>query len=134
MNGMEMPWYSVCSFVFFFCLEATLGKDIDESDRYPPPLWQFFQMCYSKSYLITLMIEFLLINYEAHWQQRFGGHSAVEDFMDMEQDFSKHHETKIDKGALKIIIREKKATHRFKEHCTRIDDIALLLYASFSFK
>ena len=124
-----------CVFIcIFFCLEATLGKDIDESDRYPPPLWQFFQMCYSKSYLIKLMIEFLLINYEAHWQQRFGGHSAVEDFMDMEQDFSKHHETKIDKGALKIIIREKKATHRFKEHCTRIDDIDLLLYASFSFK
>ena len=56
-----------CVFIcIFFCLEATLGKDIDESDRYPPPLWQFFQMCYSKSYLITLMIEFLLINYEAH--------------------------------------------------------------------
>ena len=24
---MEMPWYSVFSFLFFFCLEATLGKD-----------------------------------------------------------------------------------------------------------
>ena len=80
------------------------------------------------------MIEFVVINYEAHWQQHFGGHPAVEDFMDMDQDFCKHHEAKTDKGALKIIIREKKATQHFKEHCTRIDDIWLVAIRFFFFQ
>ena len=33
LNGMEMSWYSVRSFLFFsFCLEATFGQDTYKSE------------------------------------------------------------------------------------------------------
>ena len=87
------------------------------------------------------MLKFLLNNFEAHCQEHFERYPTVEDFMDMDQDtcyfchqyFSKHHETKINKGALKIIthkkkkIKKNKVTALFKEHFTKIYDISLVV-------
>ena len=43
--------------------------------------------------------------------------------------YTKHHETKISKGALKTITRE--ATPHFKEYSTKIDDISLTVMRFF---
>ena len=39
---------------------------------------------------------------------------------------------KINEGALKIITRKKNATPHFKEHCTKRDDISLVIHFFFS--
>ena len=78
------------------------------------------------------MLKFFLSNYEAHWQQHFKGHSTVGNFM----GFTKHHETKINKDALKITTRAKKCdpTLQRTSHQNRLYLFHLLLYASFSLK
>ena len=61
------------------------------------------------------VIYFVYNFFDIHYQQHFERHVTVEDFTDMDQDtclffhqdFSKHHETKINGGALKIITCQK---------------------------
>ena len=61
------------------------------------------------------VIYFVYNFFDIHYQQHFERHVTVEDFTDMDQDtclffhqdFSKHHETKINGGALKIITYRK---------------------------
>ena len=99
----------------------------------------FFGKYYSESYLITAMLKLLLINYVAHWQQHFEGHPTFEDFMDMDQDkclfchqnSSEHHEMKINEGAWKLSHAKKNTTPQFKKHCTKIDDILLVVMRFF---
>ena len=115
LNGMEMPWYSVFSFLFFFCLEATLGKDTWMRATSATAMVIFSRVLFRK---------LLDHNYVKVSSQQLGGTLTTEfwrtpdgwRFMDMDQhtcrffhqDFSKYHETKISEGALKIISREKK--------------------------
>ena len=42
------------------------------------------------------------------------------------QHLTKHHETKINEGALKIIPCKKNTTSHFKEHCTKVGNISLI--------
>ena len=44
---------------------------------------------------------------------------------------SKYHETRIHEGALKIITRKKNTNPHFKEHCTKTDDIWLVIIRFF---
>ena len=45
----------------------------------------------------------------------------------LHQDFSKHLQIKINKGALKIITRKKNINPDLKELCPKIDDILLIV-------
>ena len=88
------------------------------------------------------MLKFLLNNYDVHQQQHFETHATVEDFTDMDQDtclffhqdFSKHHETKINGGALKIITCQKIRSRTSKNIAPKQMMFHQLLYASFSLK
>ena len=94
-----------------------------------------FWKCHSERHLITTMLKFLLNICEAHWQQHFERDPTVVDFTDMDEetcwffhkDFTKHHETKINEVVLKIITCRENATPHFKEYCTKIDDISLVI-------
>ena len=88
---MDMPWYSVCSFFFFFVVvfflfRSNVKKEYLNENNFCYRYGNFFGKCYSESYLITAMLNFLLNNYETHWQQYFEGYPTVEDFMDMDQE------------------------------------------------
>ena len=82
---MEMPWYSVRSFLFlFFCLEAALGQDIYESD---------FCLCYG-NILESSIPKVTDHSYVKVYSQQLRDINssilkdtlALEDFMDMDQD------------------------------------------------
>ena len=74
-----------------------------------------------------------------HYQQHFESHATVEDFTDMDQDtclffhqdFSKHHETKINGDAFESYHLPKNTIPHFKEHCTKKDDISVLIIRFF---
>ena len=93
-------------FYFFFCLEATLGKDTWMRATSATAMVIFSRVLFRK---------LLDHNYVKVSSQQLGGTLTTEfwrtpdgwRFMDMD-DFSKYHETKISEGALKIISREKK--------------------------
>ena len=95
-----------------------------------------------RKFPVTTRLKFLLNNYEVHQQQRFGRHSTVEDFTDIDQDtckffdqdFSKHHERKINEGGLKSITRQKIRPRTSKIIASKQTIFHLLLCASFSLK
>ena len=79
---MEMPWYSVRSFLFlFFCLEATLGQDTYESDFRRLPVI-FSEKLLRKS----LYNSFVKVSSQELRDTLFFRDPTVEDFMDMDQD------------------------------------------------
>ena len=89
LNGMKMPWYSVCSFFFFFFLFRTnINKGyLDESD-FRHCYGIFFKSAILKVTWTQLWSMFLLNNYEAHLQQHFERQPRVENFTDMDLDTS----------------------------------------------
>ena len=130
--GMEMPWYSVCS--FFCCLEGTLGKDTftTESDfnhcygnSSKKPFGKLLDHKYVKFFFQQLQGTFTT----ACWKTR---HPTVEDFTDMDQDkcWFFQQEQKSTKVPWKLSIA-KNATPYFKEHCIEIDDISLVIIRFF---
>ena len=108
---LTFDWYGnaivFCLFVFFFCLEATLGKDTftTESDFNhcygnfsKKPFGKLLDHKYVKFFFQQLQGTFTT----ACWKTR---HPTVEDLTDMDQDtcWFFQQETKINEGALKII-------------------------------
>ena len=97
-------------FIFFVCLEATLGKDTFTTNS-------DFHQCYgnfSKKPLRKLLdhnyVKVFFNNYKAHLQQHLERRSTIKDSMGMDQETCGffHQETKINlEGALKIITRKK---------------------------
>ena len=64
-NDMEMPWYSLLSFLFlFFCLEAMLGQDTYETTS--ATVMVIFSKVLFRKLLITAMLKFILNNCETH--------------------------------------------------------------------
>ena len=75
---MQMPCYSMFSFLFYFILFLFKGNVVrkgylDESD------FRHCMVLFFESYLITAILKFLFNNWEAHRQLSFEGHPTVED-------------------------------------------------------
>ena len=140
LNGMEMPWYSVRSFLFpflFFLFRSNVRA------RYlwawfPPLLWYFFLKVlfrkllyhsyvkvFSQQLRDTLTKKFWRANYG--W--RFYGHgsryvlilSTILIWNNMKQRCLEHYHS-----------RKKKETMHFKEHCTKIDISPVVIHFFFS--
>ena len=122
---MEMPWYSVRSFLFlFFCLEATLGQDTYESDfrhcygnffESSIPEVTISQLCWSLFSTIARHINNSILKntlcLKILWTWiKIRAKTLV--------NIMKRKSTKV---PLNIITREKNATQHYKEHYTKID-------------
>ena len=100
---MKVIWYFVFSFLFFY-LEPMVKKErLDEND-----IRHYYRKFRSKSYLITAMLKVSSQQLQSTLTKTLERHSTVENFtkwinIHANSFLVKHHEIKIDEGALKII-------------------------------
>ena len=67
LNGMNMSWHSVFSFLFFLFRKNVIREQLDEDDF---RCYVFFsEKYYSESTWSQLCSKFFINNYEATWQQ-----------------------------------------------------------------
>ena len=112
---MEMPWYSVCSFLLCFLFRSSVRKGyLDESYSRPVTIMVIFSIMPFQSYLITAMLKFLLkITRHIYY-------SILKDTLE-----------KVPRRCLKNYHLRKNVTPHFKDHCTKVYDISLVVIRLF---
>ena len=120
-NSMKVPWCFVFSFLFF-CLNQRLQRRLGW-EQLPSLLWWRFGRCHSEGYLVIYKFKVLSQQLRCKLTMVFERYFTVEDFTEIDQRTCKliinqhtskayleqnsfvikHNETKIDKGAWKII-------------------------------
>ena len=137
---MEMPWYSVRSFLFlFFCLEATLGQDTYESDfrhcygnffESSIPEVTISQLCWSLFSTIARHINNSILKNTLRlkilWTWiKIRANSFIKTLVNN----MKRKPTKV---PWTLSLTKKNATPHFKEHYTKIDISLVVIHIFFS--
>ena len=126
---MKMPCYSVCS-LLFFCLDPTLGKDI-------------WMRASSATVMVKVLFWKLLDhNYGQSSFSRIAWHienSILKEILQLKSIYvlillSRLEQTSRNENQLRcleIYHLQKNMTPHFKEYCTKIDDISLIVISFF---
>ena len=90
LNGMNMPWHSVFSFLFFLFRNNVIREQLDENDfrRYV-----FFPKVSFRKYLITAMFKVLYQQSRVNLTTAFERHLTTEYFMDIGVKLAPRHLT-----------------------------------------
>ena len=90
LNGMNMPWHSVFSFLFFLFRNNVIREQLDENDfrRYV-----FFPKVSFRKYLITAMFKVLYRQSRVNLTTAFERHLTTEYFMDIGVKLAPRHLT-----------------------------------------
>ena len=91
LNGMNMPWHSVFSFLFFLFRNNVIREQLDENDF--RRCYVFFPKVLFRKYLITAMFKVLYQQSRVNLTTAFERHLTTEYFMDIGVKLAPRHLT-----------------------------------------
>ena len=92
LNGMNMPWHSVFSFLFFLFRNNVIREQLDENDFRRWYSFFFLKVSFWK-YLITVMFKVLYQQSRVNLTTAFERHLTTEYFMDIRVKLAPRHLT-----------------------------------------
>ena len=91
LNGLNMPWHSVFSFLFLLFRNNVIREELDENDF--RRCYVFFPKVSFRKYLITAMFKFLYQQSRVNLATAFERHLTAEYFMDIGVKLAPRHLT-----------------------------------------